>query len=69
MIGLTDEQRDLIAVLKQHTTPDARILWDETTGDRAGWNWSALLPLLTDRVVPRRAGPGLAGGALVLHDV
>ena len=24
-------------------------MWDETTGDRGGWNWSALLPLLTDR--------------------
>ena len=49
LIGFTDEQRDLIAVLKQHTTPDARILWDETAGDRSGWNWSALLPLLTGR--------------------
>ena len=49
LIGFTDEQRDLIAVLKQHTTPDARVLWDESAGDRAGWNWSAMLPLLTDR--------------------
>lgn len=49
MIGFNEEQCDLIAVLKQHTTPEARILWDENTGDRSGWNWSALLPLLTDR--------------------
>ncbi|HSQ58195.1 MAG TPA: hypothetical protein VLM40_20895, partial [Gemmata sp.] len=49
MIGLSNEQRDLISLLKQHTNPEARILWDETTDQRAGWNWSALLPLLTDR--------------------
>lgn len=49
LIGFTAEQRDLIAVLKQQTTPEARILWDETPGDAPGWNWSALLPLLTQR--------------------
>jgi hypothetical protein len=48
-VGLGPEQRELLAVLKQHTTPDARILWDETTDERPGWNWSALLPLLADR--------------------
>jgi len=48
-VGLNAEQRDLIAALKQHTTTEARILWDETTDQRSGWNWSALLPLLTDR--------------------
>jgi hypothetical protein len=48
-IGLTDEQRDLVTLLKQHTTQEARILWDETKEARARWNWSALLPLLTDR--------------------
>ncbi|MCE9568167.1 MAG: hypothetical protein K8U57_39710 [Planctomycetes bacterium] len=49
VVGFTVEQRDLITVLKQHTTNDARILWDETTDQRAGWNWSALLPMATDR--------------------
>jgi hypothetical protein len=49
LIGFTAEQCDLIAVLNQHTTPEARILWDETPGDGSGWNWSALLPLLTER--------------------
>ncbi len=49
LIGFTTEQRDLIVVLKQHTTTEARILWDETTDQRPGWNWSALLPMLTDR--------------------
>jgi len=49
LIGFTDEQAELIDTLKQKTTPEARILWDEAVGDRTAWNWSALLPLLTDR--------------------
>lgn len=49
LLGLATWQRELVAVLKQHTTPEARILWDETTDRRPGWNWTALLPLLTDR--------------------
>ncbi|MBA4186833.1 MAG: hypothetical protein C0467_02325 [Planctomycetaceae bacterium] len=49
VVGFTVEQRDIITVLKQHTTNEARILWDETTDQRAAWNWSALLPVATDR--------------------
>ncbi len=49
VVGFTAEQRDLITVIKQHTKNDARILWDETTDQRAAWNWSALLPVATDR--------------------
>jgi len=49
VVGFTAEQRDIITVLKQHTTNDARILWDETTDERSVWNWSALLPVATDR--------------------
>jgi hypothetical protein len=47
-IGFNAEQRELIALMKQHMTTEARILWDETTDQRTGWNWSALLPLYTD---------------------
>jgi len=49
VIGFSDDQLALIADLRQYTTPDARILWDENTGGRTTWNWSALLPFLTDR--------------------
>ena len=49
LVGLSAGQRELLAVLKRHTTPEARILWDETTDQRPGWNWTALLPVLTDR--------------------
>lgn len=48
-LGFTSEQDEVIAAIKTHTTPDARILWDETTDHRPGWNWTALLPMLTDR--------------------
>ena len=49
VIGFNDDQLALIADLRLYTTADARVLWDETPGDRTAWNWSALLPLLTDR--------------------
>ena len=48
-VGLTAEQQQLVEVLREHTTAEARVLWDETTDHRPGWNWSALLPVLTDR--------------------
>ncbi|HEY2911528.1 MAG TPA: hypothetical protein VGI99_14850, partial [Gemmataceae bacterium] len=48
-LGLTAEQEEAIAAIVRHTTPEARILWDETTDHRAGWNWTALLPVLTHR--------------------
>jgi hypothetical protein len=47
--GFTPDQQQVIAVLRAHTTPEARILWDEPDDQQPGWNWSALLPLLTDR--------------------
>ena len=49
LIGFTEDQHALIDVLRDETTPDARILWDEIIDSRPGWNWSALLPMLTDR--------------------
>jgi hypothetical protein len=48
--GLTHEQEQLVAVLQQHTTAEARILLEEPDTTRPGWNWMALLPVLTDRV-------------------
>ena len=49
LIGLTDDQHALLTVLRDQTTPEARILWDEIAENRPGWNWSALLPMLTGR--------------------
>ncbi|HVK16034.1 MAG TPA: hypothetical protein VM533_03735 [Fimbriiglobus sp.] len=47
--GLTHEQEQLVAALRQHTTPEARVLIEEPAPSRPGWNWTALLPVLTDR--------------------
>jgi hypothetical protein len=49
LVGFSADQLELIAAVKAHTTPEARILWDDTTDHRPGWNWSALLPGLTGR--------------------
>lgn len=46
-LGLSRDRQAVVAALTQHTTPDARILWE----DRAGAHscWTALLPMLTGR--------------------
>ena len=48
MIGFTDEQKQLIAALEEHTAPEARILWDAAE-PRPGGSWSALLPMYLNR--------------------
>jgi hypothetical protein len=48
LLGFSPEQRQLIALLNEHANPEARVLWDETSNNRPGWNWSALLPLYTN---------------------
>jgi hypothetical protein len=47
LIGFTPEQQQLIALLNEQATAEARVLWDDTSNQRLGWNWSALLPLYT----------------------
>ncbi|HEY3787208.1 MAG TPA: hypothetical protein VGL71_00080 [Urbifossiella sp.] len=49
VLGLSSEQEEMIKALTLRTSQEARILWDETTDHRPGWNWTSLLPLLTDR--------------------
>jgi hypothetical protein len=48
--GLTAEEEQLVASLATLTTPDARILFEDLDSARPGWNWTALLPVLTDRM-------------------
>jgi hypothetical protein len=45
LIGLGADREQLVAVLKDKTTSQARILWE----DRRGPSWTALLPVLTGR--------------------
>jgi hypothetical protein len=48
-LGFRAEEQALISVLKEQTTAEARILWDESSDRHEGWNWTALLPLITNR--------------------
>ena len=48
--GLSPDRAALVSLIREHTKPTARILWEpvpDTT--RPGWNWTSLLPTLTDR--------------------
>lgn len=48
LIGFTDEQQQLLTAIEKHTTPDARVLWDDAD-PRSAWTGSALLPVYTNR--------------------
>ncbi|MBL8868083.1 MAG: hypothetical protein KF873_04715 [Gemmataceae bacterium] len=48
-LGLSADQQELVRGLGERTTPAARILMEETPTGEAGWNWTALLPWLTQR--------------------
>jgi hypothetical protein len=48
-IGLDDDRLAVCQALQEHTTADARILWEDAEGTRKGSRWPALLPLLTAR--------------------
>jgi hypothetical protein len=77
-IGLNPEARTWVDMLRNETSADARILWEDPIEPEPGAHWSALLPLLTERAYlggldPDAAiehafaqlrGPNLAGRAL-----
>jgi hypothetical protein len=48
-IGLAPEDQALVEAITQHTTPAARILWEDCCDTATASHWSALLPILTDR--------------------
>jgi hypothetical protein len=48
-VGLSDEQEALVGLLRERTTPEARVLWEDRSEPGAGPHWTALLPLLTGR--------------------
>jgi hypothetical protein len=48
-IGLSAEQQSVVETLRVHTTPEARILWEDQQEPSDGSRWTALLLLLTDR--------------------
>jgi hypothetical protein len=48
LIGFSPEQKQVLTTIETLTGPDARVLWDDAD-PQAGWNWSALLPVYTNR--------------------
>jgi hypothetical protein len=48
-IGLSPEEQALVQAITTHTTPEARILWEDCDLCPAASHWCALLPILTER--------------------
>jgi hypothetical protein len=48
-VGLAPERQAWIEAILAHTTPTARILWEDRVGTTNSSSWTALLPLLTQR--------------------
>src|SRR5262249_40396976 len=49
LVGLGEEERRIIAAIEEHTTDEARILWENLPREQPYSGWTALLPLLTGR--------------------
>lgn len=56
-VGLSDDQQALVEAIRRHTTPAARILWEERPGAHESSRWTALLPLWTERAYIGGFGP------------
>jgi hypothetical protein len=48
-LGLGPDREAIVATLREATTQEARVLWEDRPLPRAAPRWSALLPLLTQR--------------------
>ncbi len=48
-LGLNTDQQAIVEALREHTTVEARILWEDRTIASLGSHWTPLLPLLTER--------------------
>jgi hypothetical protein len=48
-VGLDADQQGICRSLRENTTTNARILWEDRSGSRQGSRWTALLPLLAER--------------------
>lgn len=48
-LGLGAEREAIVSTLTAHTTPEARILWEDRPGSDERSRWTALLPLLAER--------------------
>lgn len=49
VVGLSPERAEIVSVLREQTTPDARILWEDRGGPPQTARWTPLLPVWTGR--------------------
>jgi hypothetical protein len=68
-IGLGAERQNVVAAVAEHTTNEARILWEDRRGTRQSSHWTALLSHLTGRAFvggldPEAAIDPTAGGLI-----
>lgn len=64
-VGLGPDRQQLVDGFHRLTTPDARILLEDSDPSQPGWNWTALLPSLTGRAFLGGLDPD--GGVEHLH--
>lgn len=57
-VGLDADREQVCRALREHTTAEARVLWEDRGGSRQGSRWTALLPLLTGRAFIGGLDPG-----------
>jgi hypothetical protein len=48
-LGLDNDQQAIVAALREHTTTEARIVWEDGVLPPLAPHWTPLLPLLTER--------------------
>jgi hypothetical protein len=63
LVGISPDDQSLLEAIQTYTSADARILWEDQSGDACASHWSTLLPLLTDRAFLG----GLDPDALIEH--
>lgn len=63
VLGLNQSRADLVEVIRRHTGPEARILWEERGDSTNAPYWTALLPVLTERAYLG----GLVGDRCIEH--
>jgi hypothetical protein len=68
-LGLGPERRAVLETVAAHTSPEARILWEDRPGVRRERHWTALLPVLTGGPAggQRSYLGGLDPGATIEH--
>jgi hypothetical protein len=67
LIGLSEQRSALVEVVRQHTTAEARILWQDRRGPGQDSCWTALLPVLTATETERAFVGGLDPDAEIEH--